>query len=171
MKKRQKVNGRKQTGKSARDERHTVYLSLGSNLGNKAENIDNAIEKIAEKAGTVSAISSVYETKPWGYESDNDFFNLAIRIETSLSPIQLLKITQEIEKEMGRTEKSSGTGYQDRIIDIDLILYDNLVLNTPELTLPHPHFHERKFVLDPLKEINPHLAEQPDNTKSDLLHK
>ena len=112
---------------------------------------------MAERAGTVSAISSIYETEPWGYESSNVFFNMAIQIETKHSPTQLLRITQEIEKEMGRTEKSSKSGYQDRIIDIDLIMYGDLVLETPELTLPHPLFHKRQFVMEPLCEIAPDL--------------
>ena len=134
------------------------YVSLGSNLGDKKQNLEKTIQLIAERAGTVSAISSIYETKPWGYESEHVFFNMAIRIETEHTPTQLLKITQEIEKEMGRTKKSDESGYQDRVIDIDLIMYGNLVLETPELVLPHPLFHERQFVMDPLCEIAPDLV-------------
>jgi len=133
------------------------YVSLGSNLGDKKQNLEKAIQLIAERAGTVSAISSIYETEPWGYESSNVFFNMAIRIETEHSPIQLLKITQKIEKEMGRTKKSSKSGYQDRIIDIDLIMVGNLIMETQELTLPHPLFHKRQFVMEPLCEIAPDL--------------
>ncbi len=135
----------------------SCYISLGSNLGDKKCNLEKAIELIAERAGTPSAISSIYETEPWGYESSNIFFNMVVRIETGLSPIQLLRMTQKIEKEMGRTKKTSGTNYQDRIIDIDLIMYDNLITETPELVLPHPRFHERQFVMDPLFEIAPDL--------------
>ncbi len=134
------------------------YLSLGSNLGDKKQNLEKSIQLIAEAVGTVSAISSIYETEPWGYESPNSYFNMVIRIETNLSPTQLLSETQDIEKKMGRIKKTSGTSYQDRIIDIDLILYGDLILNTPKLTLPHPRFHERRFVMEPLNEIAPDLV-------------
>ncbi|MDR1370872.1 MAG: 2-amino-4-hydroxy-6-hydroxymethyldihydropteridine diphosphokinase [Dysgonamonadaceae bacterium] len=133
----------------------SCYISLGSNLGDKKQNLEKAVQLIAERVGTVSAVSSVYETKPWGYESVHMFFNMVIRIKTDLSPTRLLKVTQNIEKEMGRTKKSSGNFYQDRIIDIDLIIYDDLTLETPELTLPHPHYREREFVMKPLCEIAP----------------
>ncbi len=136
---------------------HTVYLALGSNLGNKSGNLQRATKEIAEKVGTVSAVSSVYETAPWGFQSPNAFANSVIRVKTGLSPTLLLQLTQEIEERMGRTKKSSGNTYQDRIIDIDLILYDDLVINTPELIIPHPHFHKRMFVLEPLCDISPDL--------------
>ncbi len=135
----------------------SCYISLGSNLGDKKQNLEHAIQLIAERAGTLSAISSIYETEPWGYESLNIFCNMVIKIETQLSPTQLLHISQKIEKEMGRTKKSSGTNYQDRIIDIDLIMYDDVIIETPELVLPHPRFHERLFVMYPLNEIAPDL--------------
>lgn len=139
------------------DSKHLVYISLGSNLGDKKYNLEKAVNKIAERAGSVSAISSIYETEPWGYESPNTFFNMVIRLESTLSPTQLLKLTQDIELEMGRTKKSIGSSYQDRIIDIDIILYDDLIMETQELILPHPYFHKRKFVLEPLFEIDPEL--------------
>ncbi len=129
-----------------------VFLSLGTNLGNKQENLQTAIQHIAEKVGKVTAQSSVMETEPWGFESENTFLNMVIKVETSLSPLEVLKETQQIEKRMGRVKKNVHI-YQDRIIDIDIILYDDVVLNTPELTLPHPFFRQRDFVLKPLCEI------------------
>ncbi|MDH8701805.1 2-amino-4-hydroxy-6-hydroxymethyldihydropteridine diphosphokinase [Dysgonomonadaceae bacterium PH5-43] len=131
---------------------HTVYLSLGTNLGNKQSNLDNAINLIAERVGTLSAISSVYETEAWGFQSENSFLNMAVKVETKLTPFEILSATKEIEKELGRTEKTS-TAYQDRVIDIDIIFYDNLLLQSEELKIPHPLYKERDFVTKPLNEI------------------
>jgi 2-amino-4-hydroxy-6-hydroxymethyldihydropteridine diphosphokinase len=133
---------------------HTAYLALGSNLGDRNKNLSTAVALIAEKIGTFSAISSIYETKPWGYESPNWFYNKVVSVETFLLPLELLEITQSIEKEMGRTPHNNPL-YQDRIIDIDIILYDDWVYESENLKLPHPRFHQRQFVLDPLNEINP----------------
>ena len=129
-----------------------VILSLGTNLGNKQENLQIAIQHIAQKVGKVIAQSSVMETEPWGFTSENTFLNMVIKVETNLTPLEVLKKTQKIEKLMGRTEKIQHT-YQDRIIDIDIILYDDVILDTPELKLPHPLFRQRDFVLRPLCEI------------------
>ena len=107
--------------------------------------------------GDVLALSGFYETEPWGFQSENTFLNAALRLETSLSPLELLKATQQIEVEMGRTQKSNGT-YHDRIIDIDILLYDDLILQTPELTLPHPLMQDRRFVMEPLLEIAPSVV-------------
>lgn len=131
----------------------TVYLGLGTNLGNKEANLRTAIYKLQERIGKQVSLSSFYETAPWGFESDHSFLNAAIGLETSLSPIEILHITQEIEKELGRTKKSVNGSYSDRLIDIDILLYDNLVLQTPELTIPHPLMTERDFVMKPLIEI------------------
>jgi 2-amino-4-hydroxy-6-hydroxymethyldihydropteridine diphosphokinase len=133
---------------------HTVYLALGSNLGNKNKNLLTAIALIAEKVGIFSAISSVYETEPWGYQSPNMFYNQVVAVETTLLPLALLEVTQGIEKEMGRIFKNSP-GYQDRIIDIDIILYDDWIYESEKLKLPHPRLHLRRFVLEPLNEITP----------------
>ncbi len=111
---------------------------------------------LAERVGDVLALSGFYETEPWGFQSDNTFLNAALQLETSLSPLELLKATQQIELEMGRTQKSNGA-YHDRIIDVDILLYDDLILQTPELTLPHPLMHERLFVMEPLAEIAPNV--------------
>lgn len=131
----------------------TVYLGLGTNLGNKEANLRTAIYKLQERIGKQVSLSSFYETAPWGFESDHSFLNAAIGLETNLSPIEILHITQEIEKELGRTKKSINGSYSDRLIDIDILLYDTLVLQTPELTIPHPLMTERDFVMKPLIEI------------------
>lgn len=112
---------------------------------------------LAERVGDVLALSGFYETEPWGFQSENTFLNAALQLETSLSPLGLLEATQQIEVEMGRTQKSNGT-YHDRIIDIDILLYDDLILQTPELTLPHPLMQDRRFVMEPLLEIAPNVV-------------
>ena len=133
-----------------------AYLALGTNIGNKRRNMITAAALLAERVGDVLALSGFYETEPWGFQSENTFLNAALQLETALSPLELLKATQEIEIEMGRTQKSNGA-YHDRIIDIDILLYDDQVLQTPELTLPHPLMHERLFVMEPLAEIAPNV--------------
>lgn len=130
-----------------------VYLGLGTNLGDKKNNLNRAVGLIRERIGEVSACSSFYETEPWGFESENTFLNAAVCVETSFSPLEVLHITQRIECEMGRVRKSSGGIYHDRIVDIDLLLYDDLIINTPELTVPHPLMTQRDFVMKPLVEI------------------
>lgn len=132
---------------------HRVYFSLGSNLGNRKRNIREAIERIGERIGDVESQSSLYETKPWGYSSPNDFINACICVLTPLAPRQLLEATQCVEQEMGRTLKSLNGEYHDRIIDIDILLYDNLHINEPDLQIPHPLMEERDFVMVPLREI------------------
>lgn len=133
---------------------HTAYLSLGTNLGDKEHNLLSAISEIRRRIGPVKAQSAFLATRPWGFESPHTFLNAAICIETALSPLDLLHQTQQIERDMGRKHKSVNGQYHDRIIDIDILLYDDLHIATPELTIPHPHMHERDFVLIPLKEIN-----------------
>lgn len=132
---------------------HKVYFSLGSNLGDKEGNIREAISRIGELIGEVDRQSTLLATEPWGFESDNTFVNAAIRCTTSLSPFEILNITQNIERAMGRTLKSVDGQYHDRIIDIDILIYDDLHISTPQLTLPHPLMKERDFVMIPLKEI------------------
>ena len=134
-----------------------AYLALGTNIGNKRRNMITAAALLAERVGDVLALSGFYETEPWGFQSENTFLNAALQLETSLSPLELLKATQQIEVEMGRTQKSNGT-YHDRIIDIDILLYDDLILQTPELTLPHPLMQDRRFVMEPLLEIAPNVV-------------
>lgn len=132
---------------------HKVYLSLGTNLGNRKRNIREAIEKIGELIGVVERQSALYETKPWGFSSQNDFINACVLVDTVLAPRQLLEATQQIEQEMGRIGKSVNGEYHDRIIDIDILLYDDIKVNEPDLVIPHPLMEEREFVMVPLKEI------------------
>lgn len=133
------------------------YLGLGTNLGDRSANIRCAIDMINEQAGHVLACSSFVETEPWGFVSDNAFLNAVIEIDTSLAPYELLRVTQGIERSMGRTRKSINGNYSDRIIDIDILLYEDVVVGEPELTIPHPLMWQRRFVYEPLLEIAPHL--------------
>lgn len=132
---------------------HTVYLGLGSNLGNREQYLRQAIAALGEAAGKVEQVSHFIETEPWGYQSAHTYVNACVRLNTTLSPHELLKATQQIERNLGRTHKTRNREYHDRVIDIDLLLYDDLHLSTPELTLPHPLMHERDFVMKPLNEI------------------
>lgn len=134
---------------------HIVYLSLGSNLGEKHQNITRAIEQINQKIGHVVRQSSIINTPPWGFQSDNEFANACIAVETTLSPLQILDATQLIEQGMGRTEKSQSGQYHDRIIDIDILLYDQIAYADSRLVIPHPLMWQRDFVMIPLKEICP----------------
>ena len=133
--------------------KHSVYLGLGSNLGQKEENIRKAIELIGLRVGLVARQSSLISTEPWGFESDNQFVNAAVLCLTELSPREVLRATQKIEREMGRSHKSVGGNYADRIIDIDILLYDELRVDEPDLQIPHPLMLKREFVMIPLREI------------------
>ncbi len=136
-----------------------LYLSLGSNLGDREDMLRRAIALIEERVGTVQRVSSFIETEPWGFESEHPFLNAAVMVQTTLSPIECLDRTQQIERELGRKKKSKGGIYHDRPIDIDLLLYGDLKLSTPRLTIPHPHMYERDFVMIPLREILPSIEE------------
>ena len=140
---------------SCSPEGEKLYLSLGSNLGDRAENLHRAIALIEERVGTVQRVSSFIETEPWGFESKHPFLNAACLVLTTLSPMECLDATQQIERELGRKRKSKNGKYHDRPIDIDLLMYDDLTLSTPRLTLPHPRMQERDFVMIPLREILP----------------
>lgn len=130
-----------------------VYFSLGSNLGNKAQNIAKAIEMMKGQIGTLVSQSALYTSEPWGFESENDFANIAACFETDLPPQEILSKTQAIERALGRKHKSKNGIYADRIIDIDILLYGNETINEPNLIIPHPLMHEREFVMKPLSEI------------------
>lgn len=137
-----------------------VYLGLGTNLGDKEQNLRLAVQKIEKRIGKVISLSAFYATAPWGFSSENSFLNAAACTETELTPLDILELIQDIEREMGRTHKSAGKVYSDRVIDIDILLYDELVLTTTspsgfELILPHPLMTERSFVMLPLAEIAP----------------
>lgn len=131
----------------------TTYLSLGSNLGDRKQLLHSAINEIAERVGRVEAISSCIETKPVGFDSVHLFLNMAVRVRTELNPYELLKVLKQLERDLGRTRKSHDGVHYDRTIDIDILLYDNLEVNSEELRIPHPRMWERDFVMRPLKEI------------------
>lgn len=143
----------------------TIYFSLGTNLGDKGQNLLAAVALLGERVGEVAACSTFYTTAPWGFESANSFVNAACRVEVAPlagemavdTLLRVLHTTQEIERELGRTHKSVNRQYKDRLIDIDLLLAvengEELTVQTPELTLPHPLMQERDFVMTPLKEI------------------
>ena len=140
--------------------KHQVYLGLGSNLGDCRKNLERAIRLIADRVGAVTRQSSFIETEPWGFESENRFLNAVILCETTQTPREVLRLTQQIERDMGR-RKVVGGGltvdgqriYSDRIVDIDILLYDDLTVDEPDLKIPHPLMHQRDFVMIPLNEI------------------
>lgn len=134
-----------------------VYIGLGTNRGDKAANLHTAIALLEDGVGEVLALSTFYASKPWGFESEHEFLNAVLLLKTDLTPYQLLSKTQEIEQLMGRTKKTTLT-YEDRVMDIDILLYDGLVLNEPTLKIPHPLMVERDFVLIPLLELAPNLV-------------
>lgn len=132
---------------------HTIYLGLGSNIGNRKRNMRDAIQYLESIVGTLVRQSDLFETEPWGFDSPNLFINMCVCMETPLSPRQLLEATQSIEKKMGRTLKSEAGEYADRIIDIDILIYDDLEINDGDLIIPHPLMHKRDFVMIPLRQI------------------
>lgn len=131
---------------------HQIFLSTGSNLGDRLENLRQAQEYIALEIGTIVQASSVYATQAWGVHDQPDFLNQALEVKTELMPAEILEKIQYIEKRMGRikTEKWSK-----RLIDIDILFYNQDIIQTENLTIPHPFLHERNFVLAPLAEIAP----------------
>lgn len=132
----------------------TVYIGIGSNLGNREENCLKAIRLMEEQGIKVVKRSSLYETEPWGVKDQPMFINMVIEAETELTPQELLKALKSIESSMGRTETKR---WGPRLIDLDILFYNDMIINTPELRIPHPYIHERPFVLRPLGEIAPEL--------------
>ena len=131
-----------------------MYLGLGSNLGDRTAHIRKAVMLLSERVGEVTRQSSLIETEPWGFLSEHRFINAVVCCETPLSPREVLKATQQIERELGRKKKTSrALHYHDRPIDIDILLYDDLTVYEPDLKIPHPLMHERDFVMIPLKEL------------------
>ena len=165
---------------------HKVYLGLGSNLGNRQQNIEDAVRLVQERVGQVVRQSSLMESEPWGFESCHNFLNAVILCQTTKTPHEVLTLTQQIERDLGRKKKSarlpvekstrlpvekttrlpvekstrlpvsqeaSGRQYTDRPIDIDILLYDDLTVDEPDLKIPHPLMHKRDFVMKQLREI------------------
>lgn len=135
-----------------------VYLALGTNLGDRQKNLLEAVDKIREKIGPVEALSSFMETCPEGFSSPHRFLNAVLKVNCELLPSDLLTTTWNIEREMGRVSKSKNGIYHDRIIDIDILFYDSLVVHSATLIIPHPHIQKRFFVLRPLVEIAPNFV-------------
>ncbi|MFV0391988.1 MAG: 2-amino-4-hydroxy-6-hydroxymethyldihydropteridine diphosphokinase [Paludibacteraceae bacterium] len=133
-----------------------VYLSLGSNLERKIHNLNQAVLEIGLNVGNVIHVSSFYHSKPCGFKSENDFVNAVAIVETELTPLELLHMLNKVEKKIGRKSKTEKH-YSDRIIDIDILFYDNLTINLPQLKIPHVELHKRDFVLVPLMEVAPDL--------------
>jgi len=133
---------------------HIVLLSLGSNVEPRLNTIEKAIELIRAEYGNtnVLTISPIYETEPWGFESETTFLNLCVKVSTLKTPLEILTINQRIEKELGRKPKVSHH-YESRAIDIDILLFDQQTISTSRLKIPHPQMEKRKFVLKPLNDI------------------
>ncbi len=170
------------------EKKHQVILLLGSNLGGRRRMLARAKEMLGRKAGAVVRESSLYETEPWGFESQHAFLNQVLAMETSLEPQELMQLLLEIEKKLGRgsgsgSESASGSlsgpgsdhnnsdgkklannesggsneGYSSRVIDIDILFYDQRIIDTPSLKVPHPQLHRRRFTLEPLNELDPNM--------------
>ena len=145
-----------------------VYIGLGTNLGNRRRNLVTAAALLAERAGDVVSLSSFYETEPWGFSSEHPFLNAVGVWRTDKEPEELLRLTQAVERELGRRRKSVAGQYADRPIDIDLLLYGERVVEADyvmpgktrekaHLSLPHPMMHVRRFVMEPLAEVAPEV--------------
>jgi 2-amino-4-hydroxy-6-hydroxymethyldihydropteridine diphosphokinase len=135
----------------------TVYLSLGSNLGEREENLERACEALEAEHVHIVKRSSIYETEPQDASSQRWFLNMALECETRCFPVQLLTLLQKIERKLGRVRASGAVRNAPRTIDIDILLFGNAVMQTSQLTIPHPRMLERRFVLEPLIEIAPEL--------------
>ncbi len=131
-----------------------AYIGIGSNLGNRKENCLRAIELLEKKGIIIKKKSSLYETKPWGIEHQPLFLNMAIEIETDLEPEKLLKVLKDIEAEIGRKHTFK---WGPRIIDLDILLFNDIIVDKKDLKIPHPLMHKRDFVLKPLSEIAPEI--------------
>lgn len=131
-----------------------AYLLVGGNLDNTVEKFDRLKNMLQNQIGEILCSSKLYQSAPWGFKSSHSFVNQAIAIQTELNPEELLDKTQEIERSFGRKRNSSNQ-YEDRSMDIDIVFYDNKIINKKNLQIPHPRMHLRNFVLTPLKEIIP----------------
>ena len=138
------------------DHKAGAYLSLGSNLGDRSASLGKAIREIGKQLGEVVQVSPSYESPSWGYQSGTNYYNCCLELRTSLAAEEVMKGLLRIEEDMGRIR--SGGGYADRVIDLDLLLYNREVIEKPALQIPHPRLEERRFVLQPLADIAPDLA-------------
>ena len=131
----------------------TVYLGLGTNMGSRAENLETARQILTDQSINIVSVSPVYVSKPWGFKSNNDFYNQVLELKTGLDAFYLLDLMQDTENQMGRTRPIKA--YTDRIIDIDILFYGNEIISSKPLIIPHPLLHKRMFVLQPLADIAP----------------
>ena len=138
-------------------ESENIYLGLGGNQGDREQLMAQAIELLSVALGSPVSLSSTIETEAWGFVSSNPFLNMVACFSTDVPPMELLQITEDVERRLGRKTKSVGGVYSDRPIDIDILFYGDEIISTPRLTVPHPRLHERGFVLRPLAEIAPGL--------------
>ncbi len=130
-----------------------VYLGLGSNMGDRFKNLNDALLMIEERLGNIVKESGIYKTEPWGFVTENFFLNMAVCLSAEADPFDILKDVMMIEKSLGRTRK--GAGYSSRTIDIDILFIDGVIIDHPDLVIPHPLIAERMFVLKPLMDIAP----------------
>ena len=137
---------------------YRIFLGLGSNLGDKEKNIEEAYRRIEERIGKIVSKSAFYVTRPEGFLSENWFVNTVCEVVSDMPVDEVFAITQTIEKQLGRTGKSINGKYADRVIDIDMLMVDDCIIDTPELTVPHPRMHLRRFVLVPFAEIAPDVV-------------
>jgi deoxyguanosine kinase len=132
-----------------------VYLSLGSNMGNRSKNLDVALDMLTSSGMVIAERSSVYNTEPWGFSTGYSFFNMVVIALTGMEPLEVLMTIHKIEAQIGRVRRPAVKGYTSRIIDIDILFYGDWIIDLDELVVPHPRLHERRFVLVPLNEIAP----------------
>ncbi len=132
----------------------TIYLQIGSNIGDRNQYIDRAKKQIEKKIGKIHASSKIYETQAWGIRSQRDFLNVVIKVSTNFDPNKILKISQQIESDLGRIRKEK---WGERCIDIDILFINNEIIKLKNLTVPHPHIQDRKFILRPLCDIASNL--------------
>ena len=137
---------------------YRIFLGLGSNLGDKEKNIEEAYRRIEERIGKIVSKSAFYVTRPEGFLSENWFVNTVCEVVSDMPVDEVFAITQTIEKQLGRTKKSENGNYADRVIDIDMLMVDDSIIDTPELTVPHPRMHLRRFVLVPFAVIAPDVV-------------
>jgi len=147
-----------------------VHILLGSNMGDRIHTIESACRKIESECGKITKRSSLYESEPWGFESETRFVNQVIVIETGLTPTELLDKTMDIEKALGRKRDKSAKGYSSRTIDIDILFFGSEQMSTERLVIPHPRITQRRFTLIPLAEISPDLVHPTEHkTMAELL--
>ena len=129
-----------------------IYIQIGSNIGDRKSNIQKSMLQIETKLGKICRSSKIYESSPWGYTKQKDFLNSVIKVESDFNPFETLEILQKIENDLGRVRKKK---WDERIIDLDILLFNDQIINTVNLTIPHQYIQERNFVLVPLNEIAP----------------